>query len=138
MIIKSKIKQFTLNNFVLYTLYLVLMLLTSCRKEQKKFDVIYEVNFPKGNSVTISYNSDLYAASGERKEISYNSDSTNQYYSSVWYARRYAYEGEEYYIKVTYTNLQHTDSNYQIAVYVNDELMEEKTGSTSLEIQGKL
>ena len=114
------------------------VLTTSCKKEVKKFDVIYEVNFPKGNSVTISYNSDYYAATGERKEILYNSDSTNQYYSTVWYARRYAYESEQYYLKVNYTNLQHKDSAYKIAVYLNDELLEEKSGSNTLEIKGDI
>ena len=120
----------------LITQYSVLTI--SCKKEEKKFDVIYEVNFPKGNSVTISYNSDYYAATGERKEILYNSDSTNQYYSTVWYARRYAYESEQYYLKVNYTNLQHKDSTYKIAVYLNDELLEEKSGSNTLEIKGDI
>ena len=32
-----------------------LISLSSCKKEVKKFDVIYEVNFPKGNAVSISY-----------------------------------------------------------------------------------
>jgi hypothetical protein len=117
---------------------LFLTSIISCRKEVKKFDVIYEVNFPKGNAVSISYNSDLYAATGERKEIIYNSDSSNQYYSSVWYARRYAFENETFYIKVNYINLQHKDSTYKIAVYVNDELKEEKSGANTLEIQGDI
>lgn len=119
-------------------LAILFLFFSSCKKELKKFDVIYEVNFPKGNVVSISYNSDYYAATGERKSIVYNSDSSNQYYSDVWYARRYAYENENYYLKVDYINLQHIDSNYKIAVYVNDELKEEKSGTTSLEIQGKL
>ena len=112
-----------------------LLLNTSCRKEIKKFDVIYEVSFPKGNAVSISYNSDYYAATGERKEIVYNTDSTNQYYSSVWYARRYAFENEQFYIKVNYTNLQHKDSTYKVAVYINDDLQEEKSDSKTIEIQ---
>ena len=125
--------------FVLCTLYFILSCgATSCKKEVKKYDVIYEVNFPKGNAVSISYNSDYYAATGERKEIVYNSDSTNQYYSTVWYARRYALENETFYLKVNYTNLQHKDSTYKIAVYVNDELKEEKSGNTSLEIEGEI
>ena len=125
--------------FVLCTLYFVLSCTaTSCKKEVKKFDVIYEVNFPKGNAVSISYNSDYYAATGERKDIVYNTDSTNQYYSTVWYARRYAFQKEGYYIKVDYTNLQHKDSTYKVSVYVNDELKDEKSGSTTLEIQGDI
>ncbi len=124
--------------FILCTLYFVLGMASACKKEVKKFDVIYEVNFPKGNAVSITYNSDYYAATGERKEITYNSDSTNQYYSSVWYARRYAFEDEQFYIKVKYTNLQLKDSTYKIAVYVNDELQEEKSGANTLEIQGDL
>lgn len=115
-----------------------LLLNTSCRKEIKKFDVIYEVSFPKGNAVSISYNSDYYAATGERKEIVYNTDSTNQYYGSVWYARRYAFENEQFYIKVNYTNLQHKDSTYKVAVYVNDDLKEEKSDSKTIEIQGDI
>lgn len=115
-----------------------LLLNTSCRKEIKKFDVIYEVSFPKGNAVSISYNSDYYAATGERKEIVYNTDSTNQYYSSVWYARRYAFENEQFYIKVNYTNLQHKDSTYKVAVYINDDLQEEKSDSKTIEIQGDI
>ena len=112
--------------------------ISSCRKEIKKFDVVYEVNMPKGNSVSIDYNSDYYAATGIRKEINYNYDSTNQYYSTVWYARRYAFEDEKFYIRVKYINLQHKDSTYKIAVYVNDELKEEKSNSTVLEIEGDL
>lgn len=115
-----------------------LLLNTSCRKEIKKFDVIYEVSFPKGNAVSISYNSDYYAATGERKEIVYNTDSTNQYYSSVWYARRYAFENEQFYIKVNYTNLQHKDSTYKVAVYINDDLKEEISDSKTIEIQGDI
>lgn len=111
---------------------------SSCKKEVKKFDVIYEVNFPKGNAVSISYNSDYYAATGERKDIVYNTDSTNQYYSTVWYARRYAFKEEKYYIKVNYINLQHKDSTYKVSVYVNDELRDEQSGSTTLEIQGDI
>lgn len=84
------------------------------------------------------YNSDYYAATGDCKEILYNSDSTNQYYSTVWYARRYALENEKFYLKVIYTNLQRKDSTYKIAVYVNDELKEEKSGATTLEIQGDI
>ena len=125
--------------FVLCTLYFVLSFAaTSCKKEVKKFDVIYEVNFPKGNAVSISYNSDYYAATGERKDITYNTDSTNQYYSTVWYARRYAFENEQYYIRVNYTNLQHKDSTYKVSVYVNDELKNEQSGSSTLEIQGDI
>ncbi len=111
---------------------------SSCRKEIKKFDVIYEVNIPKGNAISISYNSDYYAATGERKEIIYNTDSTNQYYSSVWYARRYAFEKEQFYILVKYTNMQHKDSSYKVAVYINDDLKEEKKDSKNIEIQGDI
>ena len=124
--------------FVLCTMYFVLIIPYGCRKEIKKFDVIYEVSFPKGNAVSISYNSDYYAATGERKEIVYNTDSTNQYYSSVWYARRYAFENEQFYIKVNYTNLQHKDSTYKVAVYINDDLKEEKSDSKTIEIQGDI
>lgn len=119
-------------------LLLFAIALFSCKKEVKKFDVIYEVNFPKGNAVVISYNSDYYATTGCRKEISYNSDTTNQYYSSVWYARRYALENEKYYLSVSYTNLKRIDSTYKIAVYINDELIEEKTGATTLVIEGDI
>lgn len=100
--------------------------------------MIYEVNFPQGNEVSISYNSDYYAATGNRKDILYNSDSTNQYYSTVWYARRYALENEKYYIKVSYKNLQHKDSTYKIAVYINDELKDEKSGASTLELEGDI
>jgi hypothetical protein len=112
--------------------------LVGCKKELKKYDVIYEVNFPKGNAVSISYNSDYYAATGNRKEIVYNSDTTNQYYSTVWYARRYALENEKYYLSVNYTNLKQQDSTYKIAVYINDELIEEKSGATTLVIEGDI
>lgn len=120
--------------------FLILMgaTLISCRKEIKKFDVVYEVNMPKGNAVSIDYNSDYYAATGIRKEIVYNSDSSNQYYSTVWYARRYAFENENFYLNVKYTNLQHKDSTYKIAVYVNDDLKEEKSGIANMVIEGEL
>ena len=139
----KKMGKLILEIGVLRWLYLIshisyLISFSSCKKEVKKFDVIYEVNFPKGNAVSISYNSDYYAATGERKNIVYNTDSTNQYYSTVWYARRYAFQKEGYYIKVDYTNLQHKDSTYKVSVYVNDELKDEKSGSTTLEIQGDI
>jgi hypothetical protein len=119
-------------------LFFLFCILFSCKKETKKFDVVYEVNFPAGNAVTITYNSDFYAATGTRNNIVYNSDTTNQYYSSVWYARRYALEKEKFYIKVDYKNLQHKDSTYKIAVYINDELQEEKSGASTLEIEGDI
>jgi len=126
------------NQFAVFLILSLLLITTSCRKEVKKFDVIYEVTMPAGNIVSIDYNSDFYAATGIRKEIIYNSDSTNQYFSTVWFARRYAFEDEKFYIKVKYTNLQIKDSTYKVIVYVNDEVKAEKSNAPLLELEGDI
>ena len=94
---------------------------------------------PQDNKIVINYQSDYADANGSRKDIVYNTDSTNIFQGSIWYSKRVVKDNQKYYIKVTYSKLKSTaDSAYSVKVYKGDNVIAQASGKNSIELTGGL
>ncbi|MEP7171125.1 MAG: hypothetical protein ABI855_17285 [Bacteroidota bacterium] len=111
------------------------ILFFSCKKSSfTSVKVTYYVKIADSNSVNISYNSDYYFDSGSRNTISYTSG------GGIWVASHIAYNQEDFYIKVDYTNALKPDSDFEVKVIFNDTLVKDSVAHnmvvTPVELQG--
>ena len=113
------------------------ILFFSCEKSSfTAVKVTYYVKIADSNTVNIVYNSDYYYDSGSRKTISYTSN------GGIWVASHIAYEEEDYYIKVDYTDSLKPETDFEVKVYFNDTLVKDSvaydTIVTPVELSGRV
>jgi hypothetical protein len=105
-----------------------LILFASCKKKDSfaTVKVTYYVQIADSNSVNISYNSDYYFDSGNRKTISYTS------HGGIWVASHFAYKQEDYFIHVDYVSSVKPDTNFQVKVIFNDDLTKDSVAYNTI------
>jgi len=101
-----------LSFFVIFLLFLF----SACKKEDEftSVKVTYYVQIADSNSVEISYNSDYFFDSGNRKTISFTGS------GGIWVASHIAYQQEDYYIRVDYKDSIASEHDFQVKVIFDD------------------
>ena len=125
--------KFILHSFRAFLFIAGVSILFSCEEEvSAKKKLTYQVDL--SDSVSISYYSDYYYASGTLKEILV----TNQK-GRNWSAVRFAPEKEKYYIKVKYHDQITDSSNYYVIIYSDDDILDSaRVKSQEIVLEGEV
>ena len=113
-------KKISLFLFLVFAVY-------GCKKEDigsPLFNIRYEVDEISGNSIDVSYYSDLYYDNEEIKKITINPKGT-QYLSNYWSAERLqTNKTQGYYIRVDYKKyVSPKTARQRVNVYLNDTVL---------------
>ena len=100
------------------SLLIICIAITSCRKNIfTPVKVTYKVKVKDSNTVVIQCNNDYYFDSKTRKPITWKSD------GGYWISDHFAYNEEEYYLKVDYIDSTTAkEDNFKVQIFYNDTI----------------